>query len=222
MAAENLFSRLEGGASPVGGPAAEPATLEDLYAAQSALEAEGPTVGRFVPGEGPANAALLFVGEQPGDQEDLAGWPFVGPAGQVLARALDEIGLGRGDVFLTNAVKRFHFTQRGKRRLHEKPSTDQIRKERWWLEKEIALVAPRLVVALGGTALHALAGKPMPVNRNRGPLRLPAGRRAYVTIHPSALLRQPDPDAREREWRAFVEDVGRARALAEADPQAGP
>ncbi|MEJ1936427.1 UdgX family uracil-DNA binding protein, partial [Nostoc sp. NIES-2111] len=182
----------------------------------------GIAVGRFVPGEGPANAPLLFVGEQPGDQEDLAGRPFVGPAGQVLARALDEIGLGRGDVYLTNAVKRFHFSQRGKRRLHEKPTTDQIRKERWWLEKEIALVAPRLVVALGATALHALAGKAMPVNRNRGPLRLASGRRAFVTIHPSSLLRQPDPDARQREWLAFVEDMGRAKALAEADPQAGP
>jgi DNA polymerase len=220
--ASDLFDRIEGPPAPVGGPAAEPATLDELYAAQSALEAESASVGRFVPGEGPPNAPLLLVGEQPGDQEDLACRPFVGPAGQVLARALDEVGLGRGDVYLTNAVKRFHFTQRGKRRLHEKPTTDQIRKERWWLEKEIVLVAPRLVVALGATALQALAGKALPVNRNRGPLRLASGRRAFVTIHPSALLRQPDPDARQREWRAFVDDIGRAKALAEADPQTGP
>ncbi len=197
-------------------PGSEPRTLQDLYGMMARMEAPGVGLGRFVPGEGRPHAALLFVGEQPGDQEDIQGRPFVGPAGQLLDRALGEAGISRAETYVTNAVKRFHFTQRGKKRLHQKPSTDEIRRERWWLYREIELVAPRLVVALGGTALQALAGKVLPVTQLRGPVRFAGDRAGYITVHPSSLLRQPDPEARRRSYAAFLDDLRTAGELADA------
>src|SRR5690349_20767748 len=144
-------------------------------------------------GEGPIGAGIAFVGEQPGDQEDLAGKPFVGPAGKLLDRALQEAGIDRKQVYVTNAVKHFKFEQRGKRRIHSKPSAGEVKHYRWWLEKELDLVKPRLVVAMGATAASALAGKPMAVNRNRGPAEF-SGRPGYVTFHPSFLLRMRPND----------------------------
>jgi uracil-DNA glycosylase family protein len=193
--------------------APEPRTLDELYRRMAALREPGEGVGRFVPGEGRVGAPLLFVGEQPGDQEDQQGRPFVGPAGQVFDRALLEAGIERDDSFVTNAVKRFHFARRGPRRIHEKPSTDEIHKERWWLEREIALVAPKVVVALGATALQALAGKAMPLGKNRGRTRWPDQRLGYVTVHPSYLLRLPDEAGRREAYAAFVEDLRQAVAL---------
>jgi DNA polymerase len=167
-----------------------------------------------VPGEGPTDAAVMLVGEQPGDQEDLAGRPFVGPAGQVLDRALGEAGLDRGRLYLTNAVKHFKFVPRGKRRLHEKPNAGEIAACRWWLDRELEIVKPRLVVALGATAAASLAGRAVSVTRERGPARFGA-HDGYVTVHPSFLLRLPDVDAKRREYAAFVEDLRRVRTIGE-------
>ena len=148
---------------------------------------------RAVLGEGPVGAAIAFVGEQPGDQEDLQGRPFVGPAGQLFDRALAEAGIDRAAAYVTNAVKHFKFVQRGKRRLHQRPTAGEVAHYRWWLKQELDLVAPRLVVALGATAVLALAGKALPVNANRGPTTFD-NRRGYITVHPSYLLRIPDAD----------------------------
>ena len=166
-------------------------------------------------GEGPTGADIAFVGEQPGDQEDLAGRPFVGPAGQLLDRALKEAGIERKKVYVTNAVKHFKFEQRGKRRIHSKPSAGEVKHYRWWLEKELELVKPRLVVALGATAALALTGKPIAVRRHRGPFAL-AGRPGYVTVHPSFLLRMP-PQDRPQAWKEFVSDMKAVRRLAQAE-----
>ena len=164
-------------------------------------------------GEGPLNPDIAFVGEQPGDQEDLQGRPFVGPAGQLLDRALEEAGIVRAETYVTNAVKHFKFEQRGKRRLHSKPNTGEVKHYRWWLQKELDFVHPRLVVALGATAALALAGKPVSVSANRGPIILD-GRPAFITIHPSFLLRMPEED-RAQAWKDFVGDLRRARKIAE-------
>jgi DNA polymerase len=202
-----------GGLERPPGLAHEPRSLDELYAVMAEQEPPGPGLGRFVPGEGPAGAPLLFVGEQPGDQEDLQGRPFVGPAGQLFDRALADAGVDRGEAYVTNAVKRFHFTERGKRRIHEKPSTGEIRKERWWLDCEIRLVGPRLVVALGATAVQALAGKAVPINRNRGPIRWPDDRPGYLTVHPSYLLRLQDPAEKRKAYADFVQDLMRIGEL---------
>jgi uracil-DNA glycosylase len=170
---------------------------------------------RAVLGEGPAGAAIAFVGEQPGDQEDRQGRPFVGPAGQLFDRALAETGIDRGRVYVTNAVKHFKFVQRGKRRLHQRPTAGEVKHYRWWLERELDLVAPRLVVALGATAVLALAGKALPINANRGETTF-ANRRGYITVHPSYLLRLPDPAEKEAAYAAFRRDLDRIRAIAEA------
>ncbi|MCP8937964.1 UdgX family uracil-DNA binding protein [Alsobacter sp. SYSU M60028] len=193
---------------------AEPATLTGLYESMAGLEPNGPGVGRFVPGEGRERAPLLFVGEQPGDREDVEGRPFVGPAGQALDRALAEAGVARDDAFVTNAVKRFHFAERGKKRLHRRPTAGEISRERWWLQQEIALVGPRLVVALGAVALQALAGRALTIAASRGPTRWPDGRAGFVTVHPSSLLRQPDAEARRRDTARFVADLREAARLA--------
>lgn len=165
-------------------------------------------------GEGPADAVLMLVGEQPGDQEDLAGRPFVGPAGQVLDAALAAAGIDRAAVYLTNAVKHFKFTPRGKRRIHQRPDGGEIEACRWWLARELAAVRPRLVVALGATAAHALLGRPMAIGRNRGrPIPTGDGAPVLITVHPSYILRVPDAGARERERMALVADLKAAATV---------
>ncbi len=159
-------------------------------------------------GEGPAHARIMLVGEQPGDKEDLAGHPFVGPAGQMLDRALEEAGVDRTKVYVTNAVKHFKFVPRGKIRLHQKPVTPEIRACRQWYERELAAIKPQLVVAMGATAANCVFGKITPINRNRGRLiELDEGIEALVTVHPSYLLRLPDEDAKAREYQLFVDDL---------------
>jgi DNA polymerase len=159
-------------------------------------------------GEGPSHARLMLVGEQPGDKEDLAGKPFVGPAGQMLDRALDEAGIDRKKVYVTNAVKHFKFVPRGKIRLHQKPNTTEIKACRPWYEHERAVVKPALVVAMGATAAQSVFGKITPINKNRGHLiDLHDGAQALVTVHPSYLLRLPDQDDRAREYQRFVDDL---------------
>jgi uracil-DNA glycosylase len=148
------------------------------------------------------------VGEQPGDKEDLAGKPFVGPAGLILDRALKEAGIDRKKTYVTNAVKHFKFVPRGKIRLHQKPTTPEIKACRQWYERELASIQPALVVAMGATAAQSVFGKLTPINKNRGRLiDLQEGIRALVTVHPSYLLRQPDQEARAREYARFVEDL---------------
>ncbi|MCP4620181.1 MAG: UdgX family uracil-DNA binding protein [Bradyrhizobium sp.] len=165
-------------------------------------------------GEGPARARLMLVGEQPGDKEDLAGKPFVGPAGNMLDRALEEAGIIRENVYVTNAVKHFKYVPRGKIRLHQKPATSEIRACRQWYERELAAVQPDLVVAMGATAAQSVLGKITPINKNRGRLITSEdGIRALVTVHPSYLLRLPDDEAKTREYTRFVEDLKLAAKL---------
>jgi DNA polymerase len=162
-------------------------------------------------GEGPAHAPVMLVGEQPGDKEDLAGKPFVGPAGQMLDRALKDAGIDRGKIYITNAVKHFKFVPRGKIRLHQKPNTPEIRACRQWYERELAAIKPTLVVAMGATAAQSVFGKLTPINKNRGRLiDMEDGRKALVTVHPSYLLRLPDEDAKAREYERFVDDLSLA------------
>jgi DNA polymerase len=159
-------------------------------------------------GEGPIDSALMFVGEQPGDQEDLAGHPFVGPAGQLFDRAMAEAGVDRSTVYVTNAVKHFKFEQRGKRRIHAKPDAGEITACRWWIEQERAIVRPKLTVALGATAARSLLGKAVTISRERSRLiDLPGGGAGWITVHPSFLLRLPDPAAKAEEYARFVEDL---------------
>jgi len=165
-------------------------------------------------GEGPQAAQMMLVGEQPGDKEDLAGKPFVGPAGLMLDRALQEAGIERPKVYVTNAVKHFKFVPRGKIRLHQKPTTSEIKACRPWYERELALIKPALVVAMGATAAQSVFGKITPINKNRGRLiDLADGIKALVTVHPSYLLRLPDADAKAREYKRFVDDLKIAAAL---------
>ena len=164
-------------------------------------------------GEGPQAAQIMLVGEQPGDKEDLAGKPFVGPAGQMLDRALKEAGIDRSKTYVTNAVKHFKFVPRGKIRLHQKPSTPEITACRQWYERELASIKPALVVAMGATAAQGVLGKITPINKNRGRLiDLENGIKALVTVHPSYLLRVPDEDAKVREYERFVDDLKIAAA----------
>ncbi|WP_260597692.1 UdgX family uracil-DNA binding protein [Sphingomonas endolithica] len=160
-------------------------------------------------GEGPVDARLMFVGEQPGDQEDLAGKPFVGPAGQVFDRAIAEAGIDRARVYVTNAVKHFKFEQRGKRRIHSKPGAGEIEACRWWIDQERMLVKPQVTVALGATAARSLLGRVVTIGRERGrAIELPdGGGEAWITVHPSFLLRLPDEAARAQEYARFVEDL---------------
>jgi len=159
-------------------------------------------------GEGPAHAPVMLVGEQPGDKEDLAGKPFVGPAGQMLDRALKDAGIDRKKVYVTNAVKHFKFVPRGKIRLHQKPNTPEIRACRQWYERELTTLNPSLVVAMGATAAQSVFGKITPINKTRGRLiDMDDGRKALVTVHPSYLLRLPDEDAKVREYERFVDDL---------------
>ena len=164
-------------------------------------------------GEGPSHAPIMLVGEQPGDKEDLAGKPFVGPAGQVLNRALEEAGIDRDKVYVTNAVKHFKFVPRGKIRLHQKPSTPEIKACRQWYERELAAIKPALVVAMGATAAQSVLGKITPIGKNRGHLIDIDEAKALVTVHPSYLLRLPDAEAKEREYANFVKDLKLAAAF---------
>jgi uracil-DNA glycosylase len=159
-------------------------------------------------GEGAARAPIMLVGEQPGDQEDLAGHPFVGPAGKVLDRAMAEAGLDRKKVYLTNAVKHFKNEPRGKKRLHKRPNRYEVEVCRVWLRQEISLVRPQLILALGVTAAVALAGRPVVLSRERGKvIELADGQRGMVTTHPSSILRMPDQKARHAAFAALVKDL---------------
>jgi uracil-DNA glycosylase len=159
-------------------------------------------------GEGPENAKVMFVGEKPGDQEDLAGKPFVGPAGRILDAALDEAGVDRLKTYVTNAVKHFKFKRRGKRRIHSKPNAGEVHACRWWLDKEIALTKPDLVVALGATAAQSLLGKAVPITKMRGQvIEREDGLSVFVTIHPSFILRIRDSADKEAERDRFLQDM---------------
>ena len=163
---------------------------------------------QVVPGEGPARAPLMLVGEQPGDHEDRAGKPFVGPAGRILDRALTEAGISRTEVFVTNAVKHFKHEMRGKRRLHKRPNAYEIERCRWWLEAERAIVRPTAIVAMGATAVQSVLGRSIGIFKARGKtLALDDGTAVFVTIHPSYLLRIQDAADKEREYRSFVSDL---------------
>ena len=159
-------------------------------------------------GEGPLDAPLVFVGEQPGDQEDMAGRPFVGPAGQLFDQALKEAGIDRASAYVTNAVKHFKFERRGKRRVHQTPETSEIQACRWWLGQELELIRPRIVVALGATAGRALMGKAVTISRVRGaPIALDSGAQGWITVHPSYLLRIPDEARKAEERVRFIDDL---------------
>ncbi|MES2988848.1 MAG: UdgX family uracil-DNA binding protein [Pseudomonadota bacterium] len=166
-------------------------------------------------GEGPVDARMMFVGEQPGDQEDLAGVPFVGPAGQMFDRAMADAGIDRAGVYVTNAVKHFKFEQRGKRRIHSKPDAGEVTACRWWYEQERLLLKPEMTVALGATAARQMLGKAVTITATRGrAIDLAEGGKGWVTIHPSFLLRLPDKARAEDEYAMFVEDLkGAAKAL---------
>ena len=167
-------------------------------------------------GEGPRRAKVMFLGEQPGDQEDLAGKPFVGPAGKLLDRALEEAGIERDQVYVTNTVKHFKWEPRGKRRIHQKPNSREIAACRPWLEAELRLVRPRVLVCLGSTAGQAIFGPSFRVTKERGTvLENEFAARIVATVHPSSLLRQPDEGSRAREYRHFVTDLRVAAKAAE-------
>ncbi|MCU1383300.1 MAG: Uracil-DNA glycosylase, putative family 6 [Acidobacteria bacterium] len=166
-------------------------------------------------GEGPRGATLMLIGEQPGDAEDLSGHPFVGPAGKLLDRALADAGIDRASVYVTNAVKHFKWEPRGKRRIHKKPRASEIGACRPWLDTEIALVKPRVIVCLGATAAQALLGSAFKVTQHRGAVvPSPLAARVMATVHPSSILRAPDDEARREEMRRFTDDLrAAARAL---------
>lgn len=175
-------------------------------------------IGEFatqsVIGEGHLKSRLMLVGEQPGDQEDLQGHPFIGPAGKLLARALEQAGIPREQTFVSNAVKHFKFELRGKRRIHKSPTQREIAACHHWLEDEIALVRPAALVALGATAARSLLGRAVPVTVNRGQwLPRPDGLEVLVTLHPSALLRGVDPEARVAAFESFVVDLRQAQRV---------
>ncbi|MDP2308259.1 MAG: UdgX family uracil-DNA binding protein [Pseudomonadota bacterium] len=175
---------------------------------------------RAVPGEGPPDAQVMLVGEQPGNEEDLTGRPFVGPAGRLLDRALAEVGLDRSEVYLTNVVKHFRSEPRGKRRIHKKPGDEHIEACRPWLEAEIAMVRPAVLVCLGATAAKALLGPEFRVSRERGAfVPSPLAPHVIATVHPSSVLRAPDEGRRRDAYARFVRDLGhvadRVRGLSE-------
>jgi uracil-DNA glycosylase len=171
---------------------------------------------QVVPGEGPAQARIMMMGEQPGDQEDLAGKPFVGPAGRVLDKAIHDSGLDRTTIFVTNAVKHFKFERRGKRRLHKRPNAYEIERCHLWYDYERALVKPELIVALGATAARSVVGRPVTISKMRGEIfELSERTRGLVTIHPSYLLRIEDEADKQAQYRQFVADLRLgAKALA--------
>jgi len=167
-------------------------------------------------GEGPLDARLMFIGEQPGDQEDQAGKPFVGPAGRIFDEALEKAGVDRARVYVTNAVKHFKYEQRGKRRIHSKPNAGEIKACRWWYAQERALIRPAVTVALGATAARQMLGKAVTIGGARGAAHpLEDGSEGWVTIHPSFLLRIQDKADTEAEYRCFVEDLKRVKERVE-------
>jgi uracil-DNA glycosylase family protein len=171
-------------------------------------------------GEGPTDAEIMFVGEQPGDQEDLQGHPFVGPAGRVFDQAAARAGIDRSRTYVTNAVKHFKFVPRGKRRLHQKANAGEVAACKFWLNLELAFVKPRIVVALGATAATSLLGRPVTISSVRGkPIEMEDGSILYVTVHPSYLLRIRDRDEARTASRAFDMDLRKVRELAEAMPR---
>jgi uracil-DNA glycosylase len=200
-------------------PETEPHSLADIAAGvQSCRRCDlwrDATQG--VAGEGPPRARLMLVGEQPGDQEDLAGRPFVGPAGALLDDALQAAGAPREKLYVTNAVKHFKHEQRGKRRLHKTPNAGEARACRWWLDGERALVRPKVIVALGASAARAVLGRTVSVMKERRPAgTLANGAKVFVTVHPSYLLRIPDKAAKQAAYELFVGDLKAAFALADA------
>jgi uracil-DNA glycosylase len=216
MAAQSHMKSALVGDAPLEIPAAGQ-TFDDLNSLYAALRSqEVPPSDAFsdaiVIGEGPPHAPLMLVGEQPGDQEDQIGRPFVGPAGQLLDECLERAGIDRSDTFMTNAVKRFKFVRRGKRRIHQTPTAGDIAHYRWWLAEEIRLVAPRAVIALGATAVHALTGRRQPLAPIRSKLLDWQDRALLVTVHPSFLLRIPDEERRKIERQRFVSDLRKAAA----------
>lgn len=163
-------------------------------------------------GEGAGHAEIILIGEQPGDQEDRAGQPFVGPAGKILDKALAEVGITRQDVYVTNAVKHFKWEPQGKRRKHKKPSVAEIAACRPWLEAEVKVLTPRIIVCLGVTAAQSVFGKIVRLNELRGkPWNTVMAPNVFVTVHPSAILRHPEPVQRDEEYRRFVDDLRRIK-----------
>ncbi|MBK1661413.1 UdgX family uracil-DNA binding protein [Paracraurococcus ruber] len=203
--APDLFSQVED-------PAAALAALKAEIERRNDLPPWAAAATQIVFGEGPVGAPLLFVGEQPGDEEDLAGKPFVGPAGRLFNRAAEEAGIDRPMAYVTNAVKHFKFKPTGRRRLHQSPDAGDIAYYRPFLKREIELAGPRLVVSLGATALKSLTGKPLAITKVRGEtIETPDGLRIFPTVHPSYLLRLPDADSKAREYDRFVADLKAAQ-----------
>lgn len=173
-------------------------------------------------GEGPPRAALALVGEQPGNEEDLAGRPFVGPSGRLLDRALKEAGIARDGVYVTNAVKHFKFEERGKRRIHKKPGAGEVRACRPWLETELNLVQARVIGCLGATAAQSFLGNDFRLTQDRGrPIEFPGIGTLVATVHPSAILRAPNAEQREQEYRRFVSDLTVMRRVLEDGLETG-
>jgi DNA polymerase len=193
--------------APRGEPA--PGSVEAVWAGVEACRrCDLWRCGHGVAGEGPVHAGLMFVGEQPGDQEERARRPFVGPSGQLLDKALAAAGAPRAETFVTNAVKHFKHVPRGKRRLHKTPDAGEVAACRWWLEAERRIVRPRVIVALGATAALSVIGRTAPIGKLRQTaIQLPDQAQAVVTYHPSYLLRVPDAAAKARAWAMFVEDL---------------
>lgn len=203
------------------GPQAEGPSIEDLYRQATACERCDlyKNATQVVFGDGQPDAAVILVGEQPGDKEDLSGHPFVGPAGAKLNACLTDAGIDRARCYLTNAVKHFKFQERGKRRFHAKPNSGEIERCSYWLSAELRLIRPNLVVAMGGSALASLLGRTVRVTRDRGKLfATPAGFPVLVTVHPSFLLRLPDPEEAVREQAKFVEDLRKALPFFREEP----
>jgi DNA polymerase len=203
-----------------GSPAAEPDLPRSLREARSEAATcrrchlwENATQTVF--GEGPGSATVVFVGEQPGDQEDLAGKPFVGPAGKMFDAVLEEADFDRRKTYVTNAVKHFKFEPRGKKRIHSKPNAGEIQACRWWLDNELKLIRPELAVALGATAAQSLLGKAVPVTKLRGTtMERDDGLSVFITVHPSYLLRIPDKAAKDAERTRFLDDMKKVKRLA--------